>query len=118
MQLSAHMTTRDPVEVFLDRLKTLIPWGEARDYAARAGTSEQTLSKWRTGALRPNPKLRTLSRWAAVLRVPIAHLISDDAVFAPAFDPAAVDRLLRAADDELAAARKLRDAVAQATKKP
>lgn len=73
------MATRQPDDVFINRLKELIPEGEARKCARRAGISEQTLSKWRTGTIKANPKLSTLRRLASVLRVPVAYLISDEA---------------------------------------
>jgi transcriptional regulator with XRE-family HTH domain len=71
------MTGRTPEELLLLRLRTLIPDRQARIIAKRAGISEGTLSRWRSGALKPNPKLTTLVRLAAVLKVPLAHLISD-----------------------------------------
>ncbi len=69
---------KSPDIVFLERLRTLIPEGQARLVAERAGMSEQTLSKWRTGDIKPNPQLETLRKLAAALRVPIEHLISDE----------------------------------------
>jgi phage repressor protein C with HTH and peptisase S24 domain len=73
--------TKDPADVFIDRLKALIPDGQSRAFAERVGISEQTFSKWRTGKIPANPKLDTLRRIAAAKRVPIASLISDDTAY-------------------------------------
>ena len=73
------MSQRPPPEqVFTARLRELIPDGEAGIVSKRSGVSREMLSRWRSRGLRPNPKLSTLARLAAVLRVPVASLISDD----------------------------------------
>ncbi len=70
--------SRAPEDVFVDRLKSMIPEGEGRSFSARSGLTEATLSRWRSGSLPPNPQLRTLKRIAATLRVSVAQLLSDE----------------------------------------
>lgn len=84
---SASVATRTPEEVFVERLRG-IPEGQAKLYAERAGVSEQTLSKWKTGAIKPNPKLATLARLARVLQLASpAAMITDQGADPPATIP-------------------------------
>jgi transcriptional regulator with XRE-family HTH domain len=110
------MPGRSAEEVFLERIRS-IPHGDQGNVARRAGINSETFSKWRTGKIRPNPTLETLVGLAAAMRCPIAYLISDG-VYEPPFDPATVEKLLRAADEGEQAGKRLRDAVRAALRKP
>lgn len=104
---SAYVASKGPQQIFLERLKALIPEGQARIYAKRAGVSEQTLSKWRTGAIPANPKLSTICRLAAALKLTPAEMISDEAVTVERV-PADVARRVRS---EVKRVRKLAEEI-------
>lgn len=71
------MARRSAGEVFAERIRELIPEGEAAAYAAKARVRPEMLSQWRTGRLKPNLKLDTLERIAGALGRHPADLISD-----------------------------------------
>ena len=77
------------------RIRELVPRGEAAKLSAMAGMSAETFSSWRTGKRVPNPDLRELERLADALRVSPAYLISEEMATAAGFDFAALRRLLQ-----------------------
>jgi len=101
----------------VERLNELLRGREARTISERTGISETTISRWRNRRAPANPSLDTLVRLARALGVPLVYLISDG-VYEPAYDAAAVERLMRATEELLRAATVARHAVTDAMKKP
>ena len=71
------MSQKKPMVVFIDALNLLIAEGEIGRTAELAGLSRETLSRWRSGSVKINPRLETLVKLATVLKVPVEDLISD-----------------------------------------
>lgn len=111
------MSARKPEEIFVERLEELLRGREAKLVAERSGIAQTTISKWKHGRIPANPSLDTLVRLARALGVPLVYLISDG-VYEPAYDAAAVERLMRATEELLRAATVARHAVTDAMKKP
>ena len=71
------MGRRSAADVFAQRLRDLIPDGEAGRFADASGFPRESISRWRTGTTKANPTLDTLEKLAAALDVPVDYLISD-----------------------------------------
>lgn len=68
---------RRPGEILRDRLRDLVPRGQAARISALAGMSAETFSLWKNERRYPNPELSELERLAEALQVSPAYLISE-----------------------------------------
>lgn len=92
-------------QALMARLRELLGAQRVTDVAERSGIAPEQLSRWRTGALLPNPTLRTLERLARALGVSVGYLLGESTEL-PASVQRDAERRIAAIEEQLASVRQ------------